>query len=33
VRATPKAGGKQANDGELILTNTGAKTKGGASGW
>ena len=33
VRATPKAGTKQANDGELILTSTGAKTKGGASGW
>ena len=33
VRATPKPGGKQASDGELILTNTGAKTKGGVSGW
>jgi len=33
VRATPVVGSKQANDGELILTNTGAKTKGGASGW
>ena len=33
VRATPIAGTKQANDGELILTSTGAKTKGGASGW
>ena len=33
VRATPIAGSKQANDGELILTSTGAKTKGGVSGW
>jgi type IV pilus assembly protein PilE len=33
VRATPIVGSKQANDGELILTSTGAKTKGGASGW
>ena len=33
VRATPIAGTKVANDGELILTHTGAKTKGGASGW
>jgi len=33
VRATPKVGTKQANDGELILTHTGAKTRAGASGW
>jgi type IV pilus assembly protein PilE len=33
VRATPKVGTKQDGDGELILTHTGAKTKGSASGW
>ncbi len=33
VRATPIAGTKQASDGELILNDTGAKTKAGVSGW
>jgi len=33
VRATPKSGTRQASDGELILTNTGSKTRGGAAGW
>lgn len=33
VRATPKAGTRQATDGELILTYTGAKTRGGTAGW
>jgi len=33
VKATPKAGTTQADDGELTLTHTGAKTRGGASGW
>jgi type IV pilus assembly protein PilE len=33
VRATPKTGTRQANDGELILTSTGAKSRGGNSGW
>lgn len=33
VRATPKVGTKQANDGELILTHTGATTRAGSSGW
>jgi type IV pilus assembly protein PilE len=33
VRATPKAGTRQATDGELILKNDGTKSRGGASGW
>jgi type IV pilus assembly protein PilE len=33
VLATPIPGTKVANDGILMLTHTGAKTKGGASGW
>jgi type IV pilus assembly protein PilE len=33
VRLTPKAGTRQATDGELILTNTGNKTRGGTAGW
>ena len=33
VRATPKAGTRQAPDGELILKHDGAKTKGGNPGW
>lgn len=33
VRATPKAGTRQASDGELILTDNGTKTRGGAAGW
>jgi len=33
VRATPKAGTRQASDGELILTHNGTKTKGGNAGW
>jgi type IV pilus assembly protein PilE len=33
VRATPKPSTRQASDGELILTNTGTKTRGGTSGW
>jgi len=33
VKATPKAGTKQANDGELKLTHTGAKWLGSNSGW
>jgi len=33
VRATPVVGSKQDGDGELIINHTGAKTKGGASGW
>jgi type IV pilus assembly protein PilE len=33
VRATPKAGTRQATDGELILKNDGTKTKGGTAGW
>lgn len=33
VRATPKAGTKQASDGELILTHDGAKSRGGTPGW
>jgi len=30
---TPKTGTRQATDGELILTNTGNKTRGGTAGW
>ena len=33
VRATPKAGTRQANDGELILTDNGTKSRGGTAGW
>jgi type IV pilus assembly protein PilE len=33
VRATPKAGTRQATDGELILTSNGTKTRGGTAGW
>jgi len=33
VRATPKAGTRQANDGELILTHEGGKSRGGTTGW
>lgn len=33
VRATPNAGTGQAADGELILTHTGAKSRGGTPGW
>ena len=33
VRATPVAGSRQASDGELILTDTGTKSRGGAAGW
>ncbi|MND08147.1 hypothetical protein D3C83_305820 [compost metagenome] len=33
VRATPKAGTRQASDGELILTHSGTKTRGGTAGW
>jgi type IV pilus assembly protein PilE len=33
VRATPKTGSQQAGDGELILTHSGAKTRGGTAGW
>lgn len=33
VKATPKTGTKQASDGELTLTHTGAKTLAGNSGW
>ena len=33
VRATPKATTRQAPDGELILTDTGSKSRGGTSGW
>ena len=33
VRATPKAGTRQATDGELILTSNGTKSRGGTAGW
>ena len=33
LRATPVAGGPQANDGNLELTSAGAKTRGGVAGW
>jgi type IV pilus assembly protein PilE len=33
ITATPIAGTQQASDGALTLDNTGAKTRGGASGW
>ena len=33
VRATPNAGTKQASDGILTLTDTGAKTHAGNPGW
>ena len=33
VRATPKAGTRQATDGELILTHNGTKSRGGTAGW
>lgn len=33
VRGTPKAGTKQAGDGELILKHDGSKTRGGTAGW
>lgn len=33
VRATPKAGTRQATDGELILTHDGTKSRGGTPGW
>lgn len=33
VKATPKAGTTQESDGEMTLTHTGAKTRGGNSGW
>jgi len=33
ITATPVAGGKQANDGTLTLTDTGAKTWGTATAW
>jgi type IV pilus assembly protein PilE len=33
VRATPKTGTRQASDGELILTDSGTKTRGGTAGW
>jgi type IV pilus assembly protein PilE len=33
VRATPKTGTRQASDGELILTDTGTKSRGGTAGW
>ncbi len=33
VRATPRAGTRQALDGELILTDNGSKSRGGAAGW
>jgi len=33
VRATPKAGTRQATDGELILTHSGTKSRGGTAGW
>jgi type IV pilus assembly protein PilE len=33
VRATPKTGTRQATDGELILTDNGTKSRGGAAGW
>ena len=33
VRLTPKAGTRQETDGELILTDTGSKTRGGTAGW
>lgn len=33
VRATPKAGTRQASDGELILTHSGTKSRGGTAGW
>jgi len=33
IRATPVSGGQQAQDGELTLTHTGAKTRAGNPGW
>jgi len=33
VRATPKAGTRQATDGELILGHDGTKSRGGTAGW
>lgn len=33
VRATPKAGTRQASDGELILTHDGTKSRAGTAGW
>ncbi len=33
VLATPRAGTRQALDGELILTDNGSKSRGGAAGW
>jgi len=33
VRATPITGTRQASDGELIITDNGTKTRGGAAGW
>ena len=33
ITATPKAGTSQDGDGVMTLTHTGAKTRGGASGW
>src|SRR5688572_2506125 len=33
ITATPKSGTSQASDGVMTLTQTGAKTRAGASGW
>jgi type IV pilus assembly protein PilE len=33
ITATPKAGTSQESDGVMTLTQTGAKTRGGSSGW
>jgi type IV pilus assembly protein PilE len=33
VKATPKTGTAQESDGELTLTHTGDKTRGGSAGW
>ena len=33
ITATPKAGTSQESDGVMSLTQTGAKTRAGASGW
>jgi type IV pilus assembly protein PilE len=33
VKATPVSTSSQASDGEMTLTHTGAKTRGGSTGW